>query len=304
MTKKLVLHVGLMKTATTYVQSILTRNRDVLSKRGWDYPGNRENQQHAFYGICGSGIPWVTPEIESNYKSLGQKLQKTIKDHENDLIVSSEALSTLKAENIETLIQETALPTKVIFTIRGLDKIIPSAWQQYLKGGGTRTLAEFIEEMQRSREPIEQVKGFWQTYAYGESIKRWAQVTGKPVDVVVLPSQLKDRDEVWNLFQAAAGLPKLTNLEVLKTEANVSFSVETAEIVRKFNLMKSNGNPMPASRRQRFLKQCIFPTAADQLGKKLVLPSEFIDLVTRWNTDEKAKITEYANQIVGNLDDL
>lgn len=302
--QQLVLHVGLMKTATTYVQSILARNRDVLSQNGWSYPGSRENQQHAFYGICGESIPWVTPEIERNYKQLGDKLRESLKDHEENVIISSEALSTLKAEGIEALIQEIASPTKIIFTIRGLDKIIPSAWQQYLKGGGTRTLPQFIEDMHTSRNPVEQVKGFWQTYAYGECVKRWAQVTGKPVDVVVLPRQPKGRTEAWHLFQAAANLPDLPDLEVPKVEENVSFSAEAAEIVRKFNRMKSNGNPIPASRRHRFLKQCIFPTAAEQLGNRIDLPAEYSDIVARWNAEEKAKTAEYTNRVIGNLDDL
>jgi hypothetical protein len=56
---KVILHVGQMKSSTTFVQRILSGNRRRLLDQGIFYPGKAANQQFACYGIAGESIPWV-----------------------------------------------------------------------------------------------------------------------------------------------------------------------------------------------------------------------------------------------------
>src|SRR5680860_143685 len=115
-----VLHVGPMKTSTTYVQQVLCENRDYLKSMGWIYPGRGSNQQHAFYGLCGSDIPWVTPATQVKNASAGKQLIEDIKSADASVIVSAEALASLSCDGIERLMGEMSTPDTIVFTHRPL----------------------------------------------------------------------------------------------------------------------------------------------------------------------------------------
>src|SRR5690554_5958061 len=143
---RLVLHIGQMKSGTTYIQNILSSSRKTLFDNGWIYPGQKVNHQHETYGICGSDIFWVNKKTEEKNKKIGNNLIEEIRNNKDDknIIISSEALSSLSEKGIRRFVEKFGQPDEIILTVRSLFRVLPSAWQQSLKGGHDRSLEDFF----------------------------------------------------------------------------------------------------------------------------------------------------------------
>lgn len=294
-----VLHIGLMKTGTTYLQGILSQNREALALAGWSYPGRRENQQHACYGICGSDIYWVADD--NPYRAAGGKLVTELRDRETDVVVSAEALSSMSETGIERFLSTVGTPTSVTLTVRPLDRLLPSAWQQTLKSGATDSQDSFLVQLREARPSL---AGMWRTYAFGHIVRRWAAFC--PVDVVIVPRSSR-RDALWELFREAVGLPDLPEVDVQPTAANISFSEEVADILSSLNgFLAAQGysKRQQARVRNTLLQEGVFQLDREHAGTRICLPEEWRAEVRGWNDEETALLRSYARAVHGDLADL
>ena len=96
MTRRLLLHIGTMKTGTTYLQHAMADQRSRLTELGWAYPayGGREmsfNQQWAVYDAFPTLIPWVTA-TESRPGGAGETMVARSRESDEDLIVRGHRL--------------------------------------------------------------------------------------------------------------------------------------------------------------------------------------------------------------------
>jgi len=287
----LIYHVGTMKSGTTYLQSILQKNKPQLLDMGWRYPGKRLNQQHTIYDLVPDSVPWSIPSAGKKMGELSQGLAKQIKKNSNDnIVLSAEVLSCLDETGIEEVIKTFGKPDKVIFTVRGLQKVIPSAWQQYIKGGGKLSLDKFVNKMKQDRSSLD---GMWKIYAYGNQIKRWSKYV--PVTTVVVPNS-GVKNELASLFFEAVGIDgdKL-NLDIKSSESNLSLGFEIAEILRFLNAKHKLSN----SDRNLFLKNIIFPKLGKVNSSKIKLSKEQLKLCEDWVMEESAILNKYSSKVLG-----
>ena len=289
-----VLHVGTMKTGTTYIQSILSQNKDFLAENGWLYPGKRFNQQHACYGICGPNIYWVK-KGGREFRAAGRSLIEETNTWSGNIVVSAEALSTLSESGIEAFLSRIRKPTRIVFTIRPLWMLIPSAWQQMIKSGHSVSFKRFLDDRLKARWDDSSAP-LPLTYGYGRSILRWGQVSGVPVDVIEsLPSKSRS-SELWDTFQDLCGLPNVPVKEVPSVDENRSISRESAEILAQVNrLIKGNLNADHL--RRVYLREVLFPLASRGVGSKTSIPPGYVDLINQWNDEEMALARKGAAQI-------
>ncbi|HZD39831.1 MAG TPA: hypothetical protein VE131_03860 [Terriglobales bacterium] len=289
--KNLVFHVGLMKSGTTYLQEILSTNKESLRENGWDYPGKRLNQQHACYSLCGPDIPWVKTQYPAQ---LGRDLVRSLKSAKGNLILSAEALSTLDAAGVDRFFEIVGKPDKVVFTVRGLFRILPSAWQQYLKGGGRTNFLQFIDKLAEQRRDL---CGFWKTYAYGHAIQHWARYA--PVEVVIVPAKRKSEHELWHLFQAATGIPDVPGLEVPAERANLSLDIETAHVLRHINKLLPKQSANSDRLRAAYLEKGVFALATKTGGTRIGFPEKAESQVDGWNREEYDLLMKHSSEIHG-----
>lgn len=291
-----VYHVGLMKSGTTYIQEILSRSKDLLASQGWHYPGRRLNQQHACYSLCGKDIPWV----KSGYPGkLGSDLVRSIRGNSQNLILSAEALSVLNKDAIARFLAKVGRPDKVVFTIRGLGRTLPSAWQQYLKGGGKASFMEFVARLTEQRGKLE---GFWTTYAYGHSVQRWSEFA--PVEAVILPAARSSDDELWHMFRLSSGLPEIPVQDIPVEKTNVSLSVEAANILRQMNKFLPANSPESDRIRNEYLKNAVFPLSGSKTGSRIGLPKKSVPIIESWNDEEAKLLLKHAAKVYGAAEDL
>lgn len=292
----LVFHVGTMKSGTTFLQSMLRKNHSRLLEQGWVYPGASLNHQHAVYDLAPNSVPWSVPlELKKNGK-LAKGLEKQVSLHsKSNVILSAEVLSCLDKDGIAKVVKTFGKPDKVIFTVRSLSKVIPSAWQQYIKGGGKLSLEKFVNQMRKQRTSLQ---GIWKTYAYGHMINNWSQVA--PVTTIVVPSKDK-KSNLADLFCESIGLrSESLDCRIEKSNSNLSLGYELSEILRSLNL----NHKLSANDRNYLLKQVIFPNIEKIKCSRISLNSSQSALANEWSKEENSMLQQFSHLIMGDLEDL
>ncbi|SPJ31297.1 hypothetical protein [Falsiruegeria mediterranea] len=278
--KNVVFHIGMMKTATTYFQNIVSNNREALASQGWVYPGTRLNHQSEIYTLCGTDISWRTTEASSTPES--DQFVRDLSDTNNNRLVSSEALANLTEQGIENLLSSISAPTSVIISMRPLTTIVPSAWQQSLKGGSKSTIEDYAERFIQSFEARE--GSLYRTYAFGAAAQRWHNVAKASIKVIRIGS-----GDTWGAFRKACELPSVEVLEVPSARRNIALSVGVCEIVRRYN-EKCQKNGTFDKRRLDTLISCFMEPPEVKLDeKKPTLPQKYLDTLERlekaeWDT--------------------
>ena len=228
---KLILHIGLMKTGTTYIQNILSENRKVIKKNGWIYPGDLLNQQHAFYNILKSEISWIQKNYVAN-QARGEALIKLISEPSSNMIVSSEALSSVSQTGVDILFKSIKTGfsldnVHVIVTARSISKLIPSFWQQALKTGTTENLEEYTERF---------ISGYWDPNTANHRIHNihyclstWSTyINPKNMHLVIVPDKENTKETLWETFSkplTTIGFKALVPTITKQKNDNVSFSM-------------------------------------------------------------------------------
>ncbi|WP_156823106.1 hypothetical protein [Kangiella aquimarina] len=285
-----------MKSGTTYLQSVLHKNKSQLKLKNWRYPGQRLNQQHAIYDLVPDSVPWSVPKSGRKNGELSNDLaSQIVKSNDSNVILSAEVLSCLDELGISKVVDTFGQPDKIIFTVRNLSSVIPSAWQQYIKGGGKLSLDKFVNNMENDRD---QLSGMWKIYAYGNQIRRWSKVA--PISVVIVPTS-GVKEDLAHMFLSALELnSEELNLSIKSTESNLSLGYELTEILRFLNARHS----LSDKDRNFFLKHIVFPKLGKIKSSKISLSNEQLSLTQKWAQEESATTIKYANQIIGEIEDL
>ena len=298
----LTLHVGQMKSGTTYVQRVLANNRDLLCANGWTYPGRRENQQHAVYGLCGHDIFWVS-EVKAEWARLGDALIREVNRTSERVVVSAEALSVLAPDGIASIISKLGRPRRVLITVRVLHLTLPSAWQQSVKSRHTGSIGDFFRQLSQDRPSL---SGHWRTYAYGEVVKRWAEHA--PVTAIVVPPiSASGASALWGLFREASGLPASVDTNVKPEHANFSVNLETTEVLRAMNAAMSNAalsEEQKVRLKNSYLREFVAPSAHAHGGTPVLPPTEFAEELDKWNREELDKLKCNASGLTGDISNL
>lgn len=150
--RKLILHVGFHKTATSSIQQTLANNHDILANAGWFFPLFKFNAQQS---LANHSVPLFTlftehPEKYQGVIRLGvqdkvaetknawfTQLESMIANH-NQVILSGEAVSMLSTSSLQKLKEyfiALGFKISVICSVRRPYSFLCSSIQQNIKGG-------------------------------------------------------------------------------------------------------------------------------------------------------------------------
>lgn len=290
-----ILHVGQMKSGTTYVQEILSKNRDKLREQNIVYPGEGVNQQPAVYGICGSSVPWV--KDKKPHLAKAEKLRNEIFDAKSkgyDVLLSAEALSSCDKKGIEEFLDSIGGADKAIFSVRSLHNALPSAWQQTLKTGSFTSIVEFFQQME---ETWPARSGRWRTYAYGECVQRWSEFL--PTEAYVLSNKVNNKNEPWDLFCKASGIESMNDYVYPEKEENTSFSKESSDIIRSLSRIAHEKGLDQFQVAVWYFDN--FITGSKFVGRKIKPPIQFRRKVDAWAQKETEVLGKFSKIIYGDV---
>ncbi len=234
---KLFLHVGFHKTGTTSLQDLMSRNRKELLNQGLIYPKTRKfRAQHEFAWSAGlRGWGWKQFGGSQAGPGPAKRMYKLIRASKQDVVVSSEFLSELTPEKIQRLFASIGdKDLRVIFTVRPIAKILPSAYQQEVKNGSKLTYDRWLK---RVLEPVNDNRNktrFWNRHSHHIEIAKWAEIVGKERITIIISDESRPQFLIESFFKLI-GATHSSFSESAKATANRSMDLAEIELLRRIN---------------------------------------------------------------------
>ncbi|QIK75633.1 hypothetical protein [Nocardioides piscis] len=243
MSPRLVLHVGVMKSGTSFVQSRLFANkRLLLEERGILVPGlNWLSQVMAARDVLGSGdAQWA-------------KMAGKVHAHEGTSVISMEYLGPARPVVVRRVLD--TFPdhqVDVVVTARDLNRSIAAMWQETVQNGRTWTFADYlagIEEWRpghrdESRDAPESGRTFWRQQNLVRIARTWGEEVGAPVTLVTVPPPGAPRELLWERFCSVLGTSP-DGFAPARLD-NESVGAASTLVIRRLNeLLDEAGLPFP-----------------------------------------------------------
>lgn len=233
MASRLVLHVGSMKSGTSFLQNVLGHNKSFLADAGVLFPGPRWRfQVRAVRQLMGYGGPKQEP-MPGN--GPWRRLVEEIRGWPETAVVSMEFLGPRPTQKIEQIVADFPdTRVEAVITCRDLARTIPAMWQESVQNGGITGWSDYLAAVRHPKSGNRAGRSFWRQQDVPAMAERWAGVLGEDaVTVVTVPPAGTPPDTLWRRFADAAGFDAGgADLDVL---ANPSIGLASAELLLRLN---------------------------------------------------------------------
>lgn len=228
MAEKVFFHLGLPKTGTTYLQSVLWSNKEALRDQGLLLPGSsaRQHMQASVVVREHPGLPNRAPEVRESWAGLVDE----IKAWPHAALISHEFFGAATHDQAARAMAAVGdAEIELIVTARDLLTILTSYWQEYVKHGFVAGLDDF--------PPAESAhdEWTWDTVDLPGVVQRWgADLDPSRVHVLVLPAPGAPKEL---LLQQFCGLLGVDPSELATDQAREyrSLGVVEAELLRRLS---------------------------------------------------------------------
>jgi hypothetical protein len=307
--KELFLHVGFHKTGTTALQYELSSNRKNLLEQGFIYPKTRRFRAHHEFAwsIADRGWGWKEKGGEKAGPKPAKRMFRFLERSDKNAVVSSEFLSELTQQQIRGLVARIGQRNlRVIFTLRPISKILPSAYQQEVKNGSTKTYSVWLKRVFDSEKDNRNKTRLWNRHNHHVEIQKWAEIVGKDnITVIVLddghPSFLTDS------FFDLLGIDKGSLKASEKLVINRSMDTAEMELLRQINInfdRELGWNEYVANIRSTLVKGWTHSPPSPLSSGKLENPIEYKSQIESKAQEIVSGIETLGVQVIGDLNFL
>jgi hypothetical protein len=231
--RRLLLHIGPHKTGTTAIQGAMHKARKKMRNQGVVYAGKvRQHQMAALAVTGGKGLLGDRPADRKDWDDLVSEVQAA---PDSRVIVSSEFFDGADDDVAAMVVDELGGDrVHVVVTLRPLAKILPSAWQQYVRNRLRHSYDDWLEAMFNTPPYGMPTVTFWQRHHHDVLVERWAKVVG-PERLLVIVVDETDPDSLMRTFERITQLPDGL-LEPETGWTNRSLTAAETELVRLLNI--------------------------------------------------------------------
>jgi hypothetical protein len=302
--KRLVLHIGAMKSGTSFIQNVLrtTANRERLAEHDILFACDRWREQVlAVRELIDRGGPAQEP-ITPN--GPWQHLVDVVNEWPGTAIVSMEFLAPRKEPKIE-LIKDAFPDTdlQVVLTARDLARSLPAMWTESTQNRGVRTWEEFLDAVRSEDMAQKPGRWFWKHQRIADIASRWSDAVGRDhFTLITVPPSGSPPDILWNRFAQVAGIPEgLCDTEV---RSNPGIDAASALVLRALNERLAEEEFSPQDY-QRMVKSAL---AKQGLAKRARDDSVRLGIDERWvrrkSREELDNLRQLDLRVVGDIDEL
>jgi hypothetical protein len=321
MASRLILHIGLQKSGTTYLQELIASGADELARAGIVYPvspaGKRrrrtENHEWASYGLLGPEYPWVSEQRAATEKGTWKTLERQVARTKGTVLLSAEALSVIRTPAIRTLLAQLGVDdVEVVVTARSLGRSLPSLWQQHVRNGRRLGFERYLDMLgEQRRLPAARIEEdgelhLWRAFAIGRLARRWAREVGESrVRVVTSPG--RPPQLLWARFAEAIGVPGFTFHadDVAARPVHIGLTAPEAVVLTSLNsaLATAGWAPDQARRLREAVLTNGFQSRAER-GPRIAVPPHWRSRVAEWSAEDISELLESGVTVIGDTADL
>lgn len=297
MAKRLFVHVGAMKSGTTYLQGLFSRNRERLEESGirWVRASRTEVTQ----------LREADQPITSA-KSMARRLRAAAEGWDRDLLCSMELMGTRGARFQRRLVAASgADEVHIIVTARDLSRVIPSRWQTTTHNGHSWTWEEYVRSV-CSDDPDATAPGrtFWRHQDLPRMFRAWSAVAEPHrMYLATVPANSTDRQLLWHRFAEILGVDPTGYLDPKPARANPSLSMAAAEVLRRVNTLVGD---LSYQQYRRGVTNMVYRMFGERSADEppLQVPAAYRDWIEQRARQMNDELTKLGVNIVGDLDDL
>ncbi|HUG29253.1 MAG TPA: hypothetical protein VMQ65_01895 [Candidatus Limnocylindria bacterium] len=297
------LHIGPPKTGTSSLQAAFHQNRPATLAQGVRYAGSARHSGSAVLAV--TGRPSFVRDAGSPGMGKWEALLRQVRTAgDMRVLVSSEFFADAEPPAVKRVVDDLGRDRlHVVVTLRSLDRIMPSQWQQYVQSSLKVGWGPWLEGT--LKEPPGPTPTFWRRHRHDALVERWAAEVGlENMTIVVIDEN--DHDHVLRVFEQLLGLETGT-LVADEDLMNRSMTWPEVEAVRAFNNVFRDvglGNAL-------FHKVMHFGAAA-YMKERVPPPDEPRVRLPAWARDQVgdisreivANLKESAIRVIGDLDTL
>ncbi|CAA9365714.1 MAG: hypothetical protein AVDCRST_MAG36-3062 [uncultured Nocardioidaceae bacterium] len=313
---RVVLHVGLPKTGTSFLQGVLRENDSLLAGHGLHLPAGRP-QDHfaAVLFLTDRSASWGRSP-QAGRRAWRQLLAALPSEPGAVTVLSSETLCLARPRHVRRVLTDLAEhgveQVDVVVTVRDLARQLPAEWQEGVKHGRRGSYPAFLRAVLADPAELtdpaagQRHRRFWAAQDPVAVLDRWAaDLPADRVHCVVSPPSGAAPDELWRRFATALGLADEVAAAVVIPEAQVNASLGAVqlEVLRRVNRRytrrgREQGYGTVAKRLYagRLLR--------GQQGTRLVLPAGYLDVAATVADRWVEGITTRGWRVVGDLAEL
>jgi hypothetical protein len=241
---RVVIHIGAMKSGTSYLQSCLYANKTHLPEQGLRLAAD------SFGGQVAAAVNLRGKQrTQGGLDAAGawERIVRQCHEYDGTTLISVELLARLRAPRIRSIAADFAdLPVDIVVTLRDLNRTIPAMWQETIQNGRMWTWDDYVAEVRETRPTAEGrpwLKGgeqsvprtFWSNHDADAIVDRWSHATSDgTVKVVTVPPPGERPELLLERFGAAVGFDPSGFEEAPRS--NSSLGVPSTEALRLMNL--------------------------------------------------------------------
>ncbi|MBJ7358177.1 hypothetical protein [Nocardioides sp.] len=309
-----VLHVGLPKTGTSFLQGVLRGNAEVLERHGVRLPdGSKTPSQQLFLAVL-----YLTGRSETWGRSADagrrawERFAADVRRRGGTTVISSETLCLATDEQIGRILSDLRgvsgeVDVDVVVTVRDPARQVPAEYQEGVKHGRRLSYPKFLDTV-LAPDGADGKRGstrrrFWNAQDPVAVLDRWAARVGpEHCHVVTCPPPGADPTLLWSRMAHVLGVDEVA-VEMPPREVNTSLGAVQIEVLRRLNrrVTRQGNERVYGDVVKRLYAGTIL---RGQGGDKLRLPAAYADRVRSLASEWVEQLTERGYPVSGDLADL
>lgn len=294
------LHIGPMKTGTSYLQQTLSDNQAVLRTHGVLVPGRSPRADHvrAVRDVTGLDGQEDADRFTGAWASLREEMFAFTGKAS---VVSQEFLSFARRPRARAIVQSLAPATvHVVLTVRDASRVVPASWATSTRNRNTASWPEHLAAVGGSggaarRRALRALDVPRMLQSWGE------QVPPEQLHVVTVPPPGAPDGLLWERFATVLGATSAP-VDLTGATRRESYGYTSADLMRRINEHLQD-LPRPAYHRsKRWLLDEVLDKRTGE--PKVPLSTALIELAAQWNARTVTAVRESRARVVGDLADL
>jgi len=306
------LHIGAMKTGTTFLQKFMFANQDNLGAAGVLVAGDSTHEQALAVRDILHGPTIADPEIRAKCEGRWGSLRGEMLAHRGPSLFSMEFLSFANHERAARVVGSLRdADVHVVLTVRDARRALPAQWQTLCRNGGTLPWAQFLRAAERVIQDGSSARGagaraFQRTQGIPRMIQTWAPlVPAGHLHVITVPPPGSDPGELWRRFASVVGVaPEVATTTT--TTVNPSIGQASAELMRRVNVRLQRRGEVRMTDYARVMKVHVARALAARADseERAVLDRGTMRTAGDWNSQVHQAAEAAGAHVVGSRDDL